>query len=302
MSGGGEDAGGVVLVVDDTPETLSLVIEALEGAGLATLVARDGAAALRLLDRVAPDVILLDAVMPGIDGFETCRRIKARPDQATTPVVFMTGLSDSADIVAGLQAGGVDYLTKPIRPDELIARIAVHVANARMIAQARTALDSGGRGVAAFRADGGLVWASPRARDLLGAEPTVTLAPALAPWLRDASAAPLSSGSEITLAGLDGRPVRLSMIGRSEGEGVLVGVAPGSDEPPSVVLSRELGLTAREGQVLEWLSRGKSNRDIAAILGLSPRTVTKHVEQIFQKLGVENRTSAATIALKQIGA
>jgi DNA-binding NarL/FixJ family response regulator len=294
-----DETGGVVLVVDDSPETLGMVMEALEGAGLTTLVARDGAAALRLLDRISPDVILLDAVMPVLDGFETCRRIKARSDQATTPVVFMTGLSDSAHIVAGLQAGGVDYLTKPIRPDELIARIAVHVANARMIAQARSALDSGGRGVAAFRVDGTLVWASPRARDLLGRDAISD--DGFIVWLQAASTSPLSSATETTIVPAGAERLRLSIIGRSAGDDVLVGVALGQTEPPSTTLSRALGLTLREGQVLEWLSRGKSNRDIAAILGLSPRTVTKHVEQIFQKLGVENRTSAASIALKQIG-
>src|SRR3546814_4731691 len=83
--------------------------------------------------------------MPPPDGFETCRRIKANPLLGAIPVMFMTGLSDTAHVVEGLRAGGVDYVTKPIMLDELIARIHVHIANARMMRSAQAALDVTGR-------------------------------------------------------------------------------------------------------------------------------------------------------------
>ena len=92
-----------------------------------------------------PDVILMDALMPGTDGFETCRRLKQNKALAHVPVIFMTGLSDTEHIIEGLEAGGVDYVTKPIVPGELLARIRVHLANARIAHSARTALDAFGR-------------------------------------------------------------------------------------------------------------------------------------------------------------
>jgi len=152
-----------VLVVDDSPEELGMLTAALEDAGLAVLVARDGTRALSLLDRAAPDVILMDAVMPGIDGFETCRRIKQKPDMRHVPVIFMTGLSDTEDILRGLGAGGVDYVTKPVAPDELIARIGVHIANARLANSARTALDVAGQSLMALNRDLEVLWCTPEA-------------------------------------------------------------------------------------------------------------------------------------------
>jgi DNA-binding NarL/FixJ family response regulator len=294
--GGGR---GIVLVVDDSPETLALLIDALEEAGLTALVARDGHSALALLDRVEPDVILLDAMMPGIDGFETCRRIKRRTDMATTPVVFMTGLSDRAHVAQALQAGGVDYVSKPVAPDELIARIAVHVVNARMIADARRAIDESGRGVAAFDASGACAWATPRARTLLDEVARIDGASALlAAWICATVAEAVSQTADLALGGLHGPAIRVSAIGRAASGDLLARIRASAGGSPTEVLSRSFGVSLREAEVLGWLSRGKSNRDIAEILGLSPRTVTKHVEQLFSKLGVENRTSAAGMALK----
>lgn len=122
----------IVLVVDDSPETLSLLTDALEDAGVTVLVAVEGANALTLVEQITPDVILLDAIMPGMDGFETCRRLKALKALAHVPVIFMTGLSETEHIVKGLDAGGVDYVTKPVVPNEIIARMRVHLANARL--------------------------------------------------------------------------------------------------------------------------------------------------------------------------
>jgi len=300
MSAGRADARGIVLVVDDSPHTLAMLIDALEDGGLTTLVARDGLAALELLDRIEPDLILLDAVMPGIDGFETCRRIKQRPDMATTPVIFMTGLSDRAHVAEALRAGGVDYVTKPVAPDELIARISVHLVNAQMIADARRALDAAGRAVAALRPDAAASWASPRARSLLGRLPDAAQwrAP-LQTWLAAMSREALSQSADLVVATPDGGSLKFIAIGRAVSGDILVRVAAATADP-GALLARKLAISLREGEVLAWLARGKSNRDIAEILGLSPRTITKHVEQILAKLGVENRTSAAALAIRVI--
>jgi len=115
---------GVVLIVDDAPENLAMLHEALDAAGYRVLVATDGQSALDRVALLMPDLILLDAMMPGIDGFETCRRLKADPLTAHIPVVFMTGLTETGHILAGFQAGGVDYLTKPLNPPEVLVQLA----------------------------------------------------------------------------------------------------------------------------------------------------------------------------------
>jgi DNA-binding response OmpR family regulator len=207
---------GTVLIVDDTPDNLALLSDALDAHGYMVLVALDGQSALNRIQRRRPDLILLDAMMPGLDGFETCRRIKAEPDSADIPVLFMTALTDSEHVVEGFAAGGSDYVTKPIHTDEVLARVAAHLRTARLI---------------------------QAARQTTAAAPT-----------------------------LNGAPARAT-------------------------LSTRFQLTEREMEVLRWVACGKTNRDIGDILGLSPRTVNKHLEHVYVKLGVETRTAATSVAL-----
>ncbi len=200
--------GDIALIVDDVPENLALLSDALSEAGYTVLVATDGLSALDLLQRVTPDIILLDAVMPGIDGFETCRRIKERGELRHVPVMFMTGLTETEHVVQGFDAGGLDYVTKPIAPAEVLARAASHIRNARLLAQ-------------------------------------------------------------VTSAGY-------------------------------VASIEQYQLTPRETDVLAWVAKGKTNRDIGEILGMSPRTVNKHLEHIYVKLGVETRSAAAALAVGKL--
>ena len=157
----------VALVVDDSPETLRLLTDALDGAGMTVMVALDGAAAMRIVDQITPDIVLLDAVMPGLDGFETCRRLKRDAGLDHVPIIFMTGLAETEHIVRGLEAGGVDYVTKPIAVEEMLARIRVHLANARLTQSARAALDVSGRYLLAVNSLGKIMWATPQAQKLL---------------------------------------------------------------------------------------------------------------------------------------
>ena len=195
----------VVLLIDHAPDTVRMIAEALDDAGYTVLVATDGATALQRVERVIPDAVLLDACMPGMDGFETCRRLKQAPGMRTVPVIFMTGLAETERLVEGLSAGGVDYLVKPVVPDELVARLQAHLRVAR----------------------------------------------------------------------------EMNAAMRSRGE----------DAAPAAVLLPN-PLTQREMDVLQWVACGKTNRDVAEILGMSPRTVNKHLEHIYEKLGVETRTAA----------
>src|ERR1700741_584404 len=157
----------VALVVDDSPETLRLLTDSLDGAGMTVMVALDGAAAMRIVDQITPEIILLDAVMPGMDGFETCRRLKREAGLSNVPVIFMTGLAETEHIVRGLDAGGVDYVTKPIVIEEMLARIRVHLANARMTQGGQSALDVTGRYLLAVNSRGKIMWATPQAQKLL---------------------------------------------------------------------------------------------------------------------------------------
>ncbi|MHC5936699.1 hybrid sensor histidine kinase/response regulator [Nostoc sp.] len=116
-----------ILLVDDNPNNLKLLYEAIQGCGWKALMATDGESAIEQTEYARPDLILLDVMMAGIDGFETCRRLKANPITQNIPVIFMTALSDSTDKVAGLEIGAVDYITKPFQQEEVIARLKLHL-------------------------------------------------------------------------------------------------------------------------------------------------------------------------------
>src|SRR4051812_46140284 len=159
---------GLVLVVDDVPENLAVLHDALDESGFTVLVANNGEVALQRAAEAQPDIILLDAIMPGMDGFETCRRLKANLATRHIPVVFMTGLTEAEHVVAAFAAGGNDYVTKPLRTGEVLARIAAHMQTARLMDQARSALDAFGNAVIAMTPrDGKIVWQTPLARTLM---------------------------------------------------------------------------------------------------------------------------------------
>jgi len=291
----------VALVVDDSPETLRLLTDALDGAGMTVMVALDGAAAMRIVDQITPDIVLLDAVMPGMDGFETCKRLKRDAGLDGVPIIFMTGLAETAHIVRGLEAGGVDYVTKPIVVEEMLARIRVHLANARMTQSARAALDVSGRYLLAVNDLGKLLWATPQAQrllsDTLADADDFALPDPMPQWL-DQMQKGKSAAKTATMASFPGNEqLRLQYMGKVGPNEFLLRLAKDISGKAPAEFSSELGLTTREGEVLDWLSKGKTNRDIADILGLSPRTIDKHLEQIYSKLGVENRTAAAAIAV-----
>lgn len=280
----------VVLVVDDAPSSLGMLCDTLEASGYTVLVAADGEAALQRLELVVPDAILLDGLMPGLSGFETCRRIKANPALAHIPVLFMTGLSETSHVVEGFECGGVDYVVKPIRAQEVLARLHTHARNARITRMARDAVDVAGMGVVFVDTRGRIAWRSPQAALWLHAleEP---VAPGLLPASLEAALAPSAAIAVGTATGM-----RLSVrnLGAAAlGETMLLFAI--QREGPAARLA-DAALTPRETEVLSWLAKGKTNRDIGEILGTSPRTVNKHLEHIFEKLGVETRAAAAALA------
>lgn len=292
----------IVLAVDDNPESLGAVTDTLEMAGMMALAARDGLSALDLLDRVTPDLILLDAMMPEPDGFETCRRIKSRPEFSLTPVVFLTGLGESDDMLNGLRAGGVDYVVKPIDQAVLLERIRVHISNADLISAAHAALDASGPGVFALKQTQTIAWASHAAACCLGMGTDYRIPAdlrfAVLGWYQEQSHLAASKCTPLRAERADGLSLEFAIVGRMSNGDMLIRVDEYREIDEPALLAETLALSPREAEVLVWIARGKSNRDVGEILDLSTRTVTKHVEQIFQKLGVENRTAAALAASK----
>lgn len=112
-----------ILIVDDTPADAAALCEVLEGSGYQIIITEDGETALQQAERFSPDLILLDILLPGIDGFETCRRLKKDKRTQDIPIIFSTALDDPSDIAQGFDVGGVDYVTKPLRYQEVLARI-----------------------------------------------------------------------------------------------------------------------------------------------------------------------------------
>ena len=292
----------IILVVDDSPDTLTMLTDALEQSGATVLVAISGEQALELVERITPDLILLDAVMPSLDGFETCRRLKRLPAIAGTPIIFMTGLTETAHIVQGLGAGGVDYVTKPLVLEELLARIDVHLANARVARSTRAALDTVGRHLIATDRLARILWSTPQARTLIGLDDDGQNAPeALLRAIREALAAEGADQRPAAFVTARSQRMEVAYLGEISPGELLFRLTSDDSAAQAETLRRHFGLTLREAEVLVWIARGKSNRDIGDILGLSPRTVNKHLEQVFAKLGVENRASAAALAIRTMG-
>lgn len=298
----------VVLIVDDVPDNLGVLHDALDESGFTVLVASDGPTALQRASAALPDVILLDAVMPGMDGFEVARQLKANAATSHIPIIFMTGLTDTEYLVAALQSGAVDYVTKPIKPKEVLARMAVHLAGARERRQTRNALDAFGYATITVRiSNGRLVWQTPLARDLLerycATRAPQTPQPVL-DWLQGC-VANLGPHEPPSLT-LEQGPNRLVMrlhrqTGDSESDGDwMIVMREVSDTAMIDALGVCFKLTARESEVLYWVMKGKTNKDIGDILGSSPATAKKHLERIYVKLGVETRTAAAGMALGRL--
>ncbi len=293
------------MLVDDAPANLTTLSEALEAEDYLVLVAVDGESAIEQLNHITPDIVLLDAIMPGMDGFETCRRMKINERTLDIPVIFMTALSDTGDVVRGFGEGAVDYVIKPVRHAEVLARITAHMRNARRSTQARQALDASGQILIALDRLGRISWLTARAGACLGfdfgdprsTQPTPPELPStLRQWAMAYLRAPDAGTPPPLTVGKRDRQLAVYLSPSPSGE-TLLRLQEQCTRCRADDLTRSFGLTAREAEVLIWLACGKTNRDIGTILGISPRTVNKHLDHIFPKLGVETRTAAAARAL-----
>jgi DNA-binding response OmpR family regulator/DNA-binding CsgD family transcriptional regulator len=295
-----------ILIVDDTPGHLSLLVDALHSAGYRPLVASSGESALQRLASIVPDLVLLDMRMPGMDGLATLARLRAMMPGENLPVIFMTAVEETEQKVAAFSAGAVDYVTKPFHPSEVLARIELHLrlvrtqrklsAELAWRAQTERALQASlEQAVLVVGTGGRIQFITPRATHLLEryfpAEPSAGLPAALALLVtmqRSAQktfSAPF--GSLVVRVVADAAAADSAMM-------LLEELRAAGDFAPL----RSLGLSEREAEVLYWMSEGKSNPEIGIIVGAASATVKKHAENLYFKLGVDNRASATRLALE----
>jgi len=308
MTGKSSPISGIAMIVDDTPGNLALLSDTLSEAGYRVLVATDGLSALEQIAYLKPDIILLDIMMPGIDGFETCNRLKSSPETADIPVLFMTALSELDNLLRGFDEGAVDYIVKPIRPPEVLARVEVQLTQSRNLRRVENALNNSPFSALAIDSVGNITW----------------LTPGGIRWLdeflqKHGLTGQHDVGSPLPKPLLDWINRRLELIDKSEsfesyraGAGFLAKIMPCQSAGESLLVLEKhsgewdldwvrssLGLTVREAEILMWISRGKTNKDVGLILGSSPRTINKHLEHIFEKLGVATRAAAVSMVLQR---
>lgn len=294
----------LILVVDDNPDTLALLHNRLEESGYTVLVATNGRSALTISNEMSPDIILLDAVMPEMDGFEVCRQLKQELQTRHIPVIFMTGLTESEHVVAGFSAGGTDYVTKPLNPNEVLARIETHIGNARLMSKTQLAFDAFGQAaIAVLPGTTNIIWQTPLSKELLdrymssdsGAGYDLS---ALTPWLEDLKQNKRSTTSFKFSA--NQASLIFSAVNTDDDEQWLILLKEESEAGQIQALRDHFSLTKREAEVLHWATLGKTDKIIAEILGASPRTVSKHMEHVLVKLEVESRTAAAALAISKL--
>jgi len=303
-----------VLVVDDVPANVDVVLGFLAQAGYRVLVSESGNRALEQLTLVLPDIILLDLMMPGLDGIETCKRIKAITEWSRIPVIMMTAADELSKKLAAFEAGAVDFVTKPVQPEEVQARVQTHLQlrelqeslerkNQELAEEIELRLDaekqletSLEQALVIANQQGQVLFATGRARILLNT------------FLAQGSDKKLPNELQSWLSGPDSRRPKI-VTHRKRGEievdhfalsksgnlSLLRIEHRNGDNGPKALLA--LGVTAREAEVLYWMSEGKTNPEIAIIIDASLNTVKKHAINLFAKLGVETRTAAARMAL-----
>lgn len=299
---------GIAMIIDDTPGNLALLSDTLSEAGYRVLVATDGLSALEQIAFLKPDIILLDIMMPGIDGFETCNRLKSAPETADIPVLFMTALSELDNLLRGFDEGAVDYIVKPVRPPEVLARVDLRLTQARNLRRVEDALNNSPFSALAIDSSGAITWLTPggtlwlddflQKHALPGKnEVGAPLPKPMLEWIkRRTDLGGKSESFESYRAGV-GFSAKITPC-QNTGEYLMV-LEKHSGEWDLDWVRNSLGLTFREAEILMWISRGKTNKETGMILGSSPRTINKHLEHIFEKLGVVTRAAAVSMVLQR---
>ena len=319
-----------VLIVDDVVANLSLLIEQLLSEGYQIRVAESGESALRRVQASRPDIVLIDVNMPGMDGFETCRRLKAEPEMAEVPVLFLTVASDMNDKARGFEAGGVDYITKPVDQLEVLLRVRTHLELARLrreLAEHSTTLESR---VAArtqeLREEVARRTRSEQQKDILleiVRKQSEQLQGLIRQIVEDQSRERHSLSDDLSrqvdqyLEPIDQQMGQLlTLTENAESQENLHRIAGNlqamrqvierisasvKEQTPSEALLQSsplLTLSEREREVLMLMVSEYGNDDIARMLYLTPSTVRTYRHRIMQKLDVQNNTALVRFAIR----
>ncbi|MCF3651275.1 response regulator [Synoicihabitans lomoniglobus] len=295
-----DPSNATLLVVDDVPENIDVLFDDLTAAGYHVLVCDSGKAALETLEVQEPDLILLDVMMPGLDGLETCRRLKQMAAGRDVPVFFMTALDDPFDKVRGIEAGAIDYLTKPVFPNEVLARIQAHLE----IRQLQKSLhEQNDRLDAALQRS---IKAETALKNSLTRAMLVVTQPhnEILFSTRQAQALVSRHGGQAALQQWLEQGVEV--VNHDQAPRLHISRRPAESDPGTLLITLEeeappprpddllaLGLTPKETETLFWVAQGKTNPEIAVIVGKQLCTVKKNLESILLKLRVETRLAAA---------
>ena len=270
------------------------------------LVAREGEYALSIAEKIVPDVILMDALMPGTDGFAACRKLKQNRALAHVPVIFMTGLTDTEHIIEGLEAGGVDYISKPIVPSELLARIRVHLANARMAHSARAALDAFGRFSWRQTTPGGCSGTRLRRQNCLQMHFQISIGRIICCRASFRGGAPMRRGGAELGAVFDQfedpqqRDGNATGLYRADRLGRISATADRRRRRrPNLAQAKAYGDRARGGGA--WIARGKSNRESPKFSISAPGPSTNIWNKSTPNSALRITLPAAALAVRTIG-
>ncbi len=314
-----------VLVIDDNPRNLQVASEHLARYGYVVLTARDGERGLRRAQYTGPDLVLLDIAMPGVDGFETCRRLQAHPATCDIPVLFMTASHAHEDKLRAFDLGGVDYVTKPFEAGELLARVRTHLtlaAQRRQLAAQAALLDERlVETTTRYQQETGRLQDTLAERERLVrviALQSAQLEGLTRRWLESGKGAGVAASEHLRQTHLErlrlvAGELALAEAKVADGDGaqhierarallepVLGEVSPAADDlladtehldDPMVKLS------AREREVFDMLVLGKANKEIAWALGLKPTTVSTYRLRVLEKLGVEDVPALVRLSL-----
>ena len=302
-----EEESGLVLIVDDTPENLTLLRAILEGRGFRVAVANSGERALKNAGRLSPDLILLDVMMPGMDGYETCRRLKAEQATREIPVIFVTAKTDLADVVEGFACGGVDYIAKPYRTEEVSARVDTHVRMRllqrerqrlldRQRAQAEylhAVMETIADGIITLDAEGAIQSVNPAVGRLFGHAPSALAGRPVASLLDDAPAGEVLREAFGEDAPLDSRSHE--MLGLRE---------DGSTFPVDVALSRIDASPARYVAVVHDITLHKQVQEelkrLSGVDALTDVANRRRFDQVMAKELARAQREGASLALALI--
>ena len=315
--------GETVWVVSSEAHQVHQLSELLEDAGYGAVPLASAAAAIAQAAIAPPDLVVLDTALSDLSGFELARRLKGMAQTSPAPLIFLAPASHPEHVLPALEVGAADCINLPVKPHELLARMAFHLAGARERRQARNALDAFGYATLTVRPqDGKLMWQTPLSRELLqrycpNHPPYASrTAPEVQSWLQDCLGCLQRGDTPRPLVLSQGDGARLTLrlhqqtgdndnaasMGGEEwaGDDWLIVMREVSDQAVMQAMRDIFALTLREAEVLYWVVKGKTNKDVGDILGSSPMTVKKHLERVFVKLGVETRTAAAGKATARI--